>query len=113
MGQPSLSTHVLDTRLGRPAAGVAVSLYRLEGDRAVPQAEGRTDGDGRIRDLGGGLTPGAYRLAFDVGAYFLAQGEHLGLFTRVTLDIEVADDGRDYHVPLLVGPNACVSYRGS
>lgn len=113
MGRPSLSTHVLDTRLGRPAAGVAVSLYRLEGDRPVPHAEGRTDADGRISDLGGSLAAGAYRLAFDVGAYFRAQGERAGVFVRVTLDIEVTDDGRDYHVPLLVGPNACVSYRGS
>lgn len=103
-----LSTHVLDARSGRPAAGVAVTLYRLEGDRAVPHAESRTDDDGRISELAGALTPGTYRLAFDIGPYL---GD--GLFRRLLVDIEVTDEPRDYHVPLLVAPNACVAYRGS
>lgn len=114
MAPPSLSTHVLDMRLGRPAADLGVSLYRIDGDDAVLQAEGRTDAEGRIRDLTGGpLRPGVYRLAFDVGAYFRAQGESTALFTRIFLDIEVREEGRNYHLPLLVSPHACVSYRGS
>lgn len=112
MRDPTLSTHVLDTRLGRPAAGVAVSLERIEGERLVAVARARTDDDGRIRELATALAPGAYRLSFDVGDYFRAQGES-ALFARVTLDIDVRADGRHYHVPLLVAPHACVTYRGS
>lgn len=110
MSTPSLSTHVLDTRLGRPAVGVSVSLSRLDGERVVRIAEARTDADGRIRELAASLAPGAYRLAFEVGAYFEAQGAR-GLFGRVTLDVDVS--AGHYHVPLLVSPYACVSYRGT
>ncbi len=112
MRDPSLSTHVLDTRLGKPAAGVAVSLSRIDGKVVVAIGEARTDADGRVRALGQALLAGSYRLTFDVGPYFRAQGEP-ALFSRVTLDIDVAADGRHYHVPLLVSPFACVSYRGS
>lgn len=114
MGGPSISTHVLDTRLGKPAAGVPVSLYRLEGGQAVLQATTNTDADGRIGDLASGETlhAGAYRVSFDVGWYFRMQGETKALFSRVILDVALAEEGH-YHVPLLVSPHACVSYRGS
>ncbi len=112
MSDASLSTHVLDTRLGRPAAGVVVALSRVDGDRVLAVAEARTDADGRVRALGDALAPGSYRLSFDVGAYFRAQGEP-ALFARVTLDLDVTAEVRHYHVPLLVSPFACVSYRGS
>ena len=112
MSGPSLSTHVLDTSSGKPAAGVTVSLARLEGDRAVAVSEARTDADGRVPNLARDLTPGSYRLSFEVGAYFRAQG-HGSLFGRVTLELDVAADGRHYHLPLLVSPFACVAYRGS
>ncbi len=111
MGEPSLSTHVLDTRLGRPAAGVDVSLSRLDHDRVIAIARARTDEDGRIKELARALVPGTYRLSFDVGTYFREQGE-TALFARVTFDLEVTGDGRHYHVPLLVSPFSCVSYRG-
>jgi 5-hydroxyisourate hydrolase len=93
----SLSTHVLDTAAGRPAAGVGVEL--LFGDRAVGKAE--TDADGRAR-LGDDLEPGTYRLVFHPPSPF---------FTRVELQVELADG--HYHVPLLVSPFQCASYRGS
>jgi 5-hydroxyisourate hydrolase len=93
----SLSTHVLDTGEGRPAEGVLIVLYR--GDMFI--AEGRTDDDGRAR-LGDGLDPGAYRLVFHPPSPF---------FKRVELEVEL-DDGH-YHVPLLVSPYSCASYRGS
>ncbi len=112
MREPSLSTHVLDTRLGTPATGLAVSLARMSGDRAVPVSEQRTDADGRVGSFAESLAPGAYRLTFEVGAYFRAQGER-PLFARVTLDLELVAGERHYHVPLLVSPFACVSYRGS
>ena len=93
----SLSTHVLDTGAGSPAEGVLVVLYR--GDMFM--AEQRTDEDGRAR-LGDALDPGAYRLVFHPPSPF---------FKRIELEIEL-DDGH-YHVPLLVSPYSCASYRGS
>jgi len=92
-----------------------VSLWRLEGtQRAAPQGAGETDADGRIGDLlDGQLVAGTYRLTFDVGAYFKKQGDNGAFLGRVTLDVEIADVMRAYHVPLLVSPFSCASYRGS
>ena len=113
--RPTITTHVLDTARGAPAAGVSVSLWRLEGtQRAAPQGAGETDADGRIGDLlDGQLVAGTYRLTFDVGAYFKKQGDNGAFLGRVTLDVEIADVMRAYHVPLLVSPFSCASYRGS
>jgi 5-hydroxyisourate hydrolase len=94
----SLSTHVLDTGTGRPAAGVRVELKR--GGEVVGSAV--TNDDGRIPELGAGLEPGAYRLVFHPPSPF---------FRRVELELAL-DDGH-YHVPLLVSPFGCASYRGS
>ncbi len=93
----SLSTHVLDTAAGGPAARVAVEL--LQGDETVARAQ--TDADGRAR-LAESLDPGTYRLVFHPPSPF---------FTRVELEI-VLEDGH-YHVPLLISPFSCASYRGS
>ena len=94
----SVSTHVLDTSLGRPAAGVRVELCR---ERAVV-ASGETDAEGRVRELATGLEAGRYEIVFWPPSQF---------FTRVELEIELADG--HHHVPLLVSPYGCVSYRGS
>lgn len=94
----SLSTHVLDTSRGEPAQGVRVELY--SGGQVV--AAGETDGDGRIARLADELEPGTYRLVFHPPSEF---------FSRVELEIRL-DDGH-YHVPLLIAPYACTSYRGS
>ena len=93
----SLSTHVLDTGAGRPAAGVRVERSRA-GD-VLASAE--TDADGRAR-LADGLEPGLYRIAFAPPSPF---------FRRVELEVELGDG--HYHVPLLVSPYGCASYRGS
>jgi 5-hydroxyisourate hydrolase len=93
----SLSTHVLDTGAGRPAAGVAVSLHRSE----ELLAEARTDADGRAH-LADELEPGVYRLVFHPPSPF---------FRRVELEVELGDG--HHHVPLLVSPYSCASYRGS
>jgi len=93
----TISTHVLDTERGRPAAGVHVELYR--GDELV--GSGETDGDGRIRELGEG-GPGTYRLVFRPPSPF---------FRRVELEVELGEG--HYHVPLLVSSYACATYRGS
>jgi 5-hydroxyisourate hydrolase len=94
----SLSTHVLDTGRGVPARGVLVELLR--GDERVNSGE--TDEDGRIALLAEDLGPGDYRLVFHPPSPF---------FRRVELEISL-DDGH-YHVPLLVSPFGCASYRGS
>jgi 5-hydroxyisourate hydrolase len=94
----SLSTHVLDTAQGRPAAGVRVELAQ---EREVVAA-GETDAEGRIRELARDLEPGRYELVFWPPSPF---------FTRVELEVEL-DDGH-YHVPLVVSPYGCASYRGS
>lgn len=106
MAGTSLSTHVLDTGTGKPAAGIAVSLYR--GEERV--ASGTTDADGRIRELAGPLAAGTYRLVFDLGGYF--KGGEGSFFSRVALDIEVGVSGH-YHVPALISRYGVVSYRGS
>jgi len=95
----ALSTHVLDTATGRPAAGVAVALER-EGNVV---ARGTTDADGRIRELASSLAPGRYELVFELAG---------GFFRRVALEIEIGSEPT-YHVPLLVTPFGVTSYRGS
>jgi 5-hydroxyisourate hydrolase len=108
-GGPTISTHVLDTALGRPAHGVPVRLARLVADGAVvPAGEGTTDADGRIRRLlTGPLTPGIFRLTFELHEYGRS------FFREVTLEVQVEDASRPCHVPLLLAPFGVTSYRGS
>ncbi|MGA0601934.1 hydroxyisourate hydrolase [Caulobacter sp. KR2-114] len=110
-----LTTHVLDTMHGRPAAGVALRLKR---DGAV-LVETRTNADGRV-DVpllaGDDLAAGAYRLEFEVGAYFRGLGVALpepAFLETVGIDFGVAEPAAHYHVPLLVSPFAYSTYRGS
>ena len=98
MAVTTVSTHVLDTERGRPAAGIRVELYRADGTLA---GDGVTDDDGRIRDLAD-AEPGTYRIVFHPESPF---------FKRVELEIELGDG--HHHVPLLVSSYACASYRGS
>lgn len=95
----SLSTHVLDTASGRPAPGVRVQLVQGGG---VVVATAVTDEDGRVRELASGLAPGAYGLVFWPPSPF---------FRRVELELELPDG--HHHVPLLVSPYGCATYRGS
>lgn len=112
--RPSISTHVLDTERGEPAAGVPVTLARWDGSRLVRLTEAETDDDGRVPDLlDGSLEVGAYQIVFDVAAYFRELDGDVPFLSRVAIDFEVLDDGRHYHVPLLVSRYACSSYRGS
>ena len=101
----TLSTHVLDAVRGGPATGLAVKL--LSGDDQV--ASGRTGPDGRLSDLASGLEPGVYRLIFETGEYYGADGH---LFRRVSLDVALTER-RHYHVPLLLSPFSVTSYRGA
>jgi len=115
-----LTTHVLDTMNGCPAAGMAVELLRHEGDSLVPvkalrlNADGRNDG-GPLLDAGT-MAPGRYRLVFHVADYFRARGVDLPqppFIDRVPLDFGIADAQAKYHVPLLVSPWSYSTYRGS
>lgn len=108
----TLSTHVLDTMHGRPAAGMAIVLAGPDGDHA----RGVTNTDGRCPDLAGELAPGRYVLRFAVAAYFRAAGVTLPdppFLDMVEIAFGVAADGGHYHVPLLVAPYAYSTYRGS
>ncbi|HEX2313023.1 MAG TPA: hydroxyisourate hydrolase [Thermomonospora sp.] len=111
----SLSTHVLDTRLGRPAAQVPVRLDRYDGGSWQPLAEASTDEDGRLGGLPGGgadLVAGIHRLRFGTGPYFAAQGVET-FYPEVSVIFEVADPSEHHHVPLLLSPYGYSTYRGS
>ncbi|MBF6605998.1 MAG: hydroxyisourate hydrolase [Chloroflexi bacterium] len=109
MAEPTISTHVLDTGRGRPAEGIAVTLYRLELDgRPVRLSQALTDADGRVSDLlGRPLQAGDYRLRFEIPD----TGETF--FRTMAVDFRVTDTSRSYHVPLLVAPFSLGTYRGS
>lgn len=111
---PSISTHVLDTEQGEPARGVPVALSRWHDDAFVLLSAAQTDHDGRIQTLiDGELQPGTYQLAFDVAAYFQAQGRDVTFLSNVVIAFQIRDVERHYHVPLLLSRYACSSYRGS
>ncbi len=115
-----LSTHVLDTMHGTPAAGMAVELHATQGGEAklvkrlVLNADGRNPGGPLFDDAG--LRKGTYRLVFDVAAYFRGRGVELPdppFLDRVSLDFGIAHEDQHYHVPLLVSPWSYSTYRGS
>jgi 5-hydroxyisourate hydrolase len=109
----TLSTHVVDTMHGRPAAGVAVALTGPNGEIA----RGSTNADGRCPELAQeALAPGRYALAFSVADYFRGIGVALPdppFLDVITIEFGIAPDGRHYHVPLLVSPYGYSTYRGS
>ena len=97
----SLSTHVLDTERGVPAQGVKVELYRLQ----ELVASGETDDDGRIGRLAEDLDPDTYRLVFHPPSS--------PFFRRIELEVQIEEGAKNLHIPLLISPYACTSYRGS
>jgi len=110
-----ITTHILDTARGCPAAGIAVTLYRGHGDTQEALSAGSTDGDGRIRDLlpdNGPLDAGIYRLHFAVGAYLARHGED-AFYPAVDVTFRLAGTGEHYHVPLLLSPFGYSTYRGT
>lgn len=108
----SLSTRVLDTRLGRPAAKMPVRLDRYDGRTWRPLAEALTDDDGRLGDLPGegGLSAGIHRLRFGTGPYFAGQGVET-FYPEVMVIFEVTDPGEHHHVPLLISPYGYSTHR--
>jgi 5-hydroxyisourate hydrolase len=113
--QSPITTHVLDTSTGQPAAEMAVILKRLGDDGRWHQiADGATDEEGRLNDLleAGSLEAGRYRLSFATGDYF--QRRSIGsLYPQVSVEFQVTDAGEHYHIPLLLSPFGYSTYRGS
>jgi 5-hydroxyisourate hydrolase len=135
----SLSTHVLDAALGRPAAGLAVRLDVAAPDGWTHLVATRTDQDGRVREAfapafdqavadrtstgpaasrdapadGGALTGGTYRLVFDTAGYFADRGVKEFFYPEVVVCFTVSEPGAHHHVPLLLSPFAYSTYRGS
>jgi len=114
-----LSTHVLDTMHGGPAAGMEVALFTTDGEQATLVKRFTLNSDGRsdapLYD-NSTLKVGTYRLVFDVAGYFKAKGVNLpepNFLNRVSLDFGVAHTDQHYHVPLLVSPWSYSTYRGS
>jgi 5-hydroxyisourate hydrolase len=111
-----ISTHVLDTARGMPAGDVAVHLERHESSGEwLILGSARTDQDGRSGELlrdGEELSPGVYRLAFDTGSYYAAQGAQ-GLYPIVQVTFSVRDGETHFHIPLLLSPHGYTTYRGS
>lgn len=115
-----LTTHVLDTANGCPAAGMAVTLYRLQdGGPPILLKKIALNDDGRADEpllQGDSFQAGRYRLAFAVAAYFRARGAELAeppFLDEVPLDFGLATSGQHYHVPLLASPWSYSTYRGS
>lgn len=114
-----LSTHVLDTAHGCPAAGMAVTLQRVETSGAVTLKQITLNADGRADGpllTAAEMAAGRYRLLFEVAAYFRTRGVALPeppFIDVVPLDFGIADAGAAYHVPLLVSPYSYSTYRGS
>jgi 5-hydroxyisourate hydrolase len=111
-----ITTHVLDTALGKPAAGIAVIIERGQpADRWGELARGVTDANGRITEFKPSLarlTPGPYRLRFATGQYFSASRVR-AFYPEVQVIVHIDDPSQAYHIPLLLSPFGYTTYRGS
>lgn len=110
----SLSTHILDTALGRPAASVSLTLSQLDGESWRPLTSSRTDPDGRCKTLLGDhpLEAATYQLRFHTADYF--HRLHLpSLYPFIDIVFTIADPTQHYHIPLLLTANGYTTYRGS
>ena len=106
-----ITTHVLDTVLGRPASGIAVRLETNHGDAWVTAGSSVTDANGRCRDLEESSGPGLYRLVFSTDAYFRQNG-HGSIYPEISITFDY-DGESHYHLPLLLSGNSYTTYRGS
>ena len=108
----NITTHVLDTSLGKPAAGIEVKLERKQ-DQWTQIGSGTTDGDGRIADLiSDPIVSGHYRISFDLAPYFDAQNVE-AFYPAAHIEFIIKDPDQHYHVPLLLNPFGYSTYRGS
>jgi 5-hydroxyisourate hydrolase len=112
VSRSAITTHVLDTALGKPAAGVPVRLESVH-DTVTTLATAQTNADGRVADLGPDrVEAGTYRLVFDTASYFRATGQN-AFFPEISLTFTLSDPDQHYHVPVLLSPFAYSTYRGS
>ena len=115
----NVTTHVLDTALGRPAAGIGYRLYRIDGEARTPVAEGVTNADGRAPApilTPQTIRPGPYVLVYDVATYHRGTGLTLTdppFLDQVELRFNISATDQHYHVPLLLSPFGYTTYRGS
>ena len=107
----AITTHVLDTVLGKPAAGIAIRLDQRNGDHWIAISAGTTDQDGRCRDLTQSATPGTYRLTFDIVDYLARQGR-TSIYPEIAITFICGPEAH-YHLPLLLSDNSYTTYRGS
>ena len=109
-----ITTHILDTTLGKPARGVAIRLEKWVGERWKVVGSGQTDDDGRLKTLTppGPVEPGTWRIRFETAPYFAATGTS-GFYPYVEVVFEIVDGAAHYHVPLLLNPWGYSTYRGS
>ena len=110
-----ITTHVLDLGLGSPGAGITVILELRQQSEWTPIARGTTDENGRLMTLTDDrpLTPGTYRLTFDIGTYHRDLGLAKPFFPEVKIAFNVRDTSEHYHVPLLLSPYGYSTYRGA
>lgn len=106
----TVSSHVLDATTGRPAQGLSLHLWRLDGDGWAHVEDGSTDADGRVAGWAVGV--GTYRLVFDTGAWWERSGT-ASFHPEVVVTFAVTDAARNHHVPLLLSPYSYTTYRGS
>ena len=110
-----ITTHILDTSIGKPAAGVRVALSRVEDTKHTVVGSGVTDADGRLRDLipsAAKVNAGVFELSFETGTYFRSRGVE-PFHPRVSIMFEITDPAQHFHVPLLISPFGYTTYRGS
>ncbi|MBL0103335.1 MAG: hydroxyisourate hydrolase [Bacteroidetes bacterium] len=109
-----ITTHVLDTSIGKPAMGITIHLEGKSSNGWNQMAQGITNADGRIGDLlekGKFLPHGTYRMIFETASYFTAQNKK-GFYPSVTIEFNLSEDAH-YHIPLLLNPFGYSTYRGS
>jgi 5-hydroxyisourate hydrolase len=110
-----ITTHILDIAQGKPAAGVTVILEIRQSNDWSPVGRGTTDEDGRLTTLTDKrqMTPGTYRLTFDLGDYHKSQGLTSPFFPEAKVTFNVRDTASHYHLPLLISPFGYSTYRGA
>ena len=119
MAEGYLTTHVLDTARGMPAAGMVIALYQITGGERVERARMTTNADGRTDSPilpKGAFQTGVYELVFEAGAYLDAQGtppEAPRFLDQIPIRFGISDAEAHYHVPLLLSPFGYSTYRGS
>jgi 5-hydroxyisourate hydrolase len=108
-----ITSHVLDTALGRPASGVTVLLHVLEGEVWRKLGQGSTDAAGRVKELfDGPLEQRTYRLTFETGAYYARQGSPQ-FYPVIEVQFSIEAVAEHYHIPVLLSPFGYSTYRGS